>query len=326
MSSPRKNQNTANTQKSSDLKSDDLNLEDMVKQLLALNQDKPHKLFKFEESHLMEILHKAKILFEQESAMIEIEGPIKICGDIHGQYYDLLRLFDFGGLPPNTSYLFLGDYVDRGKQSIEVIILLFSLKILYPRNIFLIRGNHEVDTINRIYGFYDECKRRFSIKLWKKFGDVFSFMPITALVCDRLLCMHGGLSPDLVNLNQLRNIQKPIIVHDQGLICDILWSDPQLEITGWGENERGVSYVFGIDIVTNFVKKQNLDLIVRAHQVVEDGYEFFANKKLVTVFSAPNYCDEFENSAGILNVTKDLECSFQILAPISKRKNNKKQF
>lgn len=255
------------------------------------------------------------LLSEDQPMLLELEAPIKICGDIHGQYTDLLRLFEYGGFPPTSNYLFLGDYVDRGKQSIETICLLFAYKILYRKNFFILRGNHESAGINRIYGFYDECKRRYTIKLWKVFSDVFNCLPAAAMIDDKILCMHGGLSPELHNLQQIANIDRPCDIPDFGLLCDLLWSDPDSNVNGWDENDRGVSYVFGTDIVTNFLQKHDLDLIVRAHQVVEDGYEFFAGRRLVTIFSAPNYCGEFDNAGAMISVDEDLMCSFQILKP-----------
>lgn len=257
------------------------------------------------------------ILLDQQPMLLELEAPIKICGDIHGQYTDLLRLFDYGGFPPTANYLFLGDYVDRGKQSIETICLLLAYKILHPEHFFILRGNHESAGINRIYGFYDECKRRYSIKLWKVFSDVFNCLPAAALIDEKILCMHGGLSPELRSLQQIADIDRPCEVPDMGLLCDLLWSDPSGTITGWGENDRGVSFVFGTNIVTKFLEKHDLDLIVRAHQVVEDGYEFFASRRLVTLFSAPNYCGEFDNAGAMISVDEDLLCSFQILKPSS---------
>ena len=188
-------------------------------------------------------------------------------GDIHGQYSDLLRLFEYGGFPPDSNYLLLGDYVDRGKQSIETISLLLCYKIKYPDNFFLLRGNHECASINRIYGFYDECKRRFSVRLWKIFTDCFNCLPVAAIIENKILCMHGGLSPEIESLDQIRAIERPVDVPDQGLLCDLLWADPDRDIKGWGENDRGVSYTFGADKVAEFLKKHDLDLICRAHQV-----------------------------------------------------------
>jgi serine/threonine-protein phosphatase PP1 catalytic subunit len=188
-------------------------------------------------------------------------------GDIHGQYYDLLRLFEYGGFPPEANYLFLGDYVDRGKQSLETICLLLAYKIKYPENFFILRGNHECASINRIYGFYDECKRRYNIKLWKTFTDCFNCLPIAAIIDEKIFTMHGGLSPDLQSMEQIRRVMRPTDVPDTGLLCDLLWSDPDKDITGWSENDRGVSFTFGPDVVSRFLQKHDMDLICRAHQV-----------------------------------------------------------
>ena len=182
----------------------------------------------------------------------------------------------------------------------------------------MLRGNHESAQINRVYGFYDECKQRYSVKLWKKFAQCFDQMPVAALIEDKILCMHGGLSPELTDLDSLRQIQRPCVVPESGLLCDILWSDPEQNQYGWGENERGISYVFGKQVLVQFLNRMSLDLVCRAHQVVEDGYEFMWNKKLVTVFSAPNYCGDFDNCAGVLVVDEQLNCSFLILEPVGK--------
>ncbi|CAG2191342.1 PPP1C [Mytilus edulis] len=213
------------------------------------------------------------------------------------------------------------DWYCRGKRSLETICLLLAYKIKYPKNFFLLRGNHECASINRIYGFYDECKRRYNIKLWKTFTDCFNCLPIAAVVEDTIFCMHGGLSPDLKEMSQLNKLERPLDVPDHGLICDLLWADPDEDITGWGgENDRGVSYTFGGDVVLDFLNKHDLTLIARAHQVVEDGYQFFQKRSLLTLFSAPNYCGEFDNAGAVLVVSEDLTCSFQILPPHKEKK------
>ncbi|XP_074328259.1 serine/threonine-protein phosphatase PP1 isozyme 3-like, partial [Apium graveolens] len=242
-----------------------------------------------------------------------------ISGDIHGQYSDLLRLFEYGGFPPQSNYLFLGDYMDRGKQSLERIWLLLAYKIKYSDNFFLLRGNHECASINRIYIFYDECKRRFNVKLWKTFTDCFNCLPVAAVVDDKILCMYGGLSPDLNNLDQIKNLPRPTAIPDTGLLCDLLWSDPSNDVKGWGLNDRGVSFTFGPDKMSEFLAKHDLDLVCRAHQVVEYGYEFFAERQLVTIFSAPNYCGEFDNAGAMMSVDGNLMCSFQVLKPTEKK-------
>ena len=205
------------------------------------------------------------------------------------------------------------DYVDRGKQSIETICLLLAYKVKYPDNFFILRGNHETDSINRLYGFYDECKRRYSVKLWKIFSDCFNCLPVSALISDRILCMHGGLSPSLQSVDDISSIERPCVVPEEGLLCDILWSDPDRNLDqGWAMNDRGVSFTFSETVVEQFLENLELDLICRAHQVVEDGYDFFADRGLVTIFSAPNYCGEFDNCGAIMSVDETLLCSFQV--------------
>ncbi|CAL5395231.1 unnamed protein product [Camellia sinensis] len=293
-------------------------LDGIINRLLEV-RGRPGKQVQLSESEIRHLCVQSKEIFLQQPNLLELDAPIKICGDIHGQYSDLLRLFDYGGLPPQSKYLFLGDYVDRGKQSLETICLLLAYKIKYPENFFLLRGNHECASVNRIYGFFDECKRRFNIRLWKIFTDCFNCLPVAAVIDEKILCMHGGLSPDLNDLNQIRNIQRPTDVPETGLLCDLLWSDPSKDVKGWGMNDRGVSYTFGPEKVTDFLQKHDLDLICRAHQVVEDGYEFFADRQLVTVFSAPNYCGEFDNAGAMMSVDESLMCSFQILKPAEKK-------
>jgi len=261
------------------------------------------------------LIETAREIFISQPVLLDLEAPLKIVGDIHGQYYDLLRLFEYGGFPPEANYLFLGDYVDRGPHGLETICLLLAYKIKYPENFFMLRGNHESAAINRIYGFYEECRERYNLKIWKAFNDCFNCLPLGAIIEDKILCIHGGLSPDLKNLEQIRRIVRPTEIPDGGLLCDLLWADPDAETTGWSENDRGVSFTFGGDVVENFLKRHEFDLIVRAHQVVEDGYEFFAKRKLVTVFSAPNYCGEFDNAGAMMSVDATLVCSFQILKP-----------
>jgi serine/threonine-protein phosphatase PP1 catalytic subunit len=267
-----------------------------------------------------ELCMAAREQLMKEPVLLELQAPVIICGDIHGQFFDLLRIFAINGRPPVRNYLFLGDYVDRGEHSLETIVLLLALKVRYPKSMFLLRGNHETQSINLTYGFYDECKRRASIKLWKTFNDVFNCMPVAAIVDKRIFCCHGGLSPSLVNMDQIRNLRRPTDIPDTGLLCDLLWADPDKNVKEWEANDRGVSFIFGTKIVEQFVEQHGLDLVCRAHQVMEDGYEFFANRKLVTVFSAPNYHDEFDNAGAVFIVDENLKCSFNILKPTIKKK------
>jgi len=288
---------------------------DIINRLLEKRNCPPGSRVELKIGEIKWLIEKARDIFINQPVLLDLEAPLKVVGDIHGQYYDLLRLFEYGGLPPAANYLFLGDYVDRGPNGLETICLLLAYKVRYPENFFMLRGNHESAAINRIYGFYEECRERYSIKLWKSFNDCFNCLPLGAIIEDKILCIHGGLSPDLKTLEQIRRIVRPTEIPDAGLLCDLLWADPNPDTSGWGENDRGVSFTFGGDVVENFLKRQEFDLIVRAHQVVEDGYEFFAKRKLVTVFSAPNYCGEFDNAGAMMSVDASLTCSFQILKP-----------
>merc|ERR1712151_1377165 len=185
---------------------DKLNIDSIIARLLEVRGSRPGKAVQLTEAEIRGLCLKSREVFLSQPILLELEAPLKICGDIHGQYFDLLRLFEYGGFPPDSNYLFLGDYVDRGKQNMETICLLLAYKIKYPENFFLLRGNHETAAINRIYGFYDECRRRYSVKLWKIFTECFNTLPVAALIDDKIICMHGGLSPDLMQLEQIRKI------------------------------------------------------------------------------------------------------------------------
>ena len=297
-----------------------MDVDKIIETLLSVRGNKPGKQVDLKDEEIRFLIDKSQAIIREQKMLVELEAPLHVCGDIHGQYYDLLRIFEHCGYPGEYNYLFLGDYVDRGKQSLETICLILCYKIKYPDKVTLLRGNHESSVTNRIYGFYDECKRRYNVKLWKSFTELFNFLPVAALIDDKILCMHGGLSPDLKSINNITEIQRPTDIPDTGLLCDLLWSDPDKEATEYDENDRGVSVIFGEKVVTDFNKKNDLDLIIRAHHVVDDGYEFFANRQLITIFSAPNYCGEFDNSAGIMIIDDSLTCSLKVLRPVENPK------
>ena len=297
-----------------------IDVDSILERLLSVRGNKPGKTVDLKEEEIKYLIDKSMIIFKEQKMLIELEAPLRVCGDIHGQYYDLLRIFEHCGYPGEFNYLFLGDYVDRGKQSLETICLLLAYKIKYPLKVHLLRGNHESSVTNRIYGFYDECKRRYNVRLWRNFTELFNYLPVAALIDEKILCMHGGLSPDLRNLSSISDISRPTEIPDSGLLCDLLWSDPDKEVLDFDENDRGVSVVLGEKIVQEFNRKNDLDLIIRAHQVVDDGYEFFAQRQLITIFSAPNYCGEFDNSAGIMIIDDALTCSLKVLRPVENLK------
>ncbi|KAK3939687.1 hypothetical protein QBC46DRAFT_262654 [Diplogelasinospora grovesii] len=295
----------------------DIDLDDFIKRLLdAAYAGKVTKSVCLKNAEIAAICHRVKECFLSQPALLELDAPVKIVGDVHGQYTDLIRMFEMCGFPPTANFLFLGDYVDRGKQSLETILLLLCYKLKYPENFFLLRGNHECANVTRVYGFYDECKRRCNVKIWKTFIDTFNTLPIAAIVAGKIFCVHGGLSPALSHMDDIRNIARPTDVPDYGLLNDLLWSDPADMEQDWEANERGVSYCFGKKVITDFLATHDFDLVCRAHMVVEDGYEFFNDRVLVTVFSAPNYCGEFDNWGAVMSVSSELLCSFELLKPL----------
>lgn len=294
-----------------------IDIEEFIQRLLDAGYlGKRTKSVCLKNNEIQLVCAKAREIFLLQPSLLELSPPVKVVGDVHGQYLDLIRVFTKCGFPPLTNYLFLGDYVDRGKQLLETILLLLCYKIKYPENFFLLRGNHECANVTRVYGFYDECKRRCNIKTWKLFIDTFNTLPIAAIVAGKIFCVHGGLSPVLNSMDEIRNIARPTDVPDFGLLNDLLWSDPADTVNEWEDNERGVSYVFSRVAINKFLQKFGFDLVCRAHMVVEDGYEFFNDRTLVTVFSAPNYCGEFDNWGAVMSVSEELLCSFELLDPL----------
>ena len=260
-------------------------IDEQIDQLLSGNT--------LSESQVRSLTENVTEIFVQESNVLRISAPVTICGDIHGQFYDLKELFKVGGMCPDTQYLFMGDFVDRGFHSVETLLLLLALKVRHPDRIFLIRGNHESRQITQVYGFYDECLRKYgSVNVWRFCCDVFDYMSLSAIIDDRVFCVHGGLSPSITTLDQIKLIDRNEEVPHAGPMCDLLWSDPE-DIRGWGLSPRGAGYLFGGDVVDMFVHANNLSLIARAHQLVMEGYKSMFDGKVVTVWSAPNYCYRF---------------------------------
>ena len=254
------------------------------------------------------LCEKAKEIFIEESNVQKIVAPLTICGDIHGQFDDLTELFIKGGKCPETNYLFMGDFVDRGFNSVETFLLLLALKVRYPDRITLIRGNHETRQITQVYGFYDECMRKYgSINVWRYCTEIFDYLPISAIIAEKIFCIHGGLSPTIDTIDEIKNIDRKQEVPHDGAMCDLLWSDPEQDQKGFGISPRGAGYLFGEDVVKTFEEINKINLIARAHQLVMEGYKMMFDGKLVTIWSAPNYCYRCGNKASILKLDDQLE-------------------
>jgi serine/threonine-protein phosphatase 4 catalytic subunit len=274
--------------------------------------DQLRKCQLIKESEVKNLCAKAREILIEESNVQRVDSPVTICGDIHGQFYDLKELFKVGGECPETNYLFLGDFVDRGFYSVETFLLLLALKVRYPDRITLIRGNHESRQITQVYGFYDECLRKYgSVNVWRYCTEIFDYLSLSALIDDKIFCVHGGLSPSINALDQIRAIDRKQEVPHDGPMCDLLWSDPE-DIDGWGLSPRGAGYLFGGDVVAHFNQSNSIDLICRAHQLVMEGYKPMFNNTLVTIWSAPNYCYRCGNVAAILELDEHLNQSYKI--------------
>ncbi|KAF2303819.1 hypothetical protein GH714_023603 [Hevea brasiliensis] len=249
----------------------------------------------------------------EESNVQRVDAPVTICGDIHGQFYDMKELFKVGGDCPKTNYLFIGDFVDRGFYSVETFLLLLALKVRYPDRITLIRGNHESRQITQVYGFYDECLRKYgSVNVWRYCTDIFDYLSLSALIENRIFSVHGGLSPAISTLDQIRTIDRKQEVPHDGAMCDLLWSDPEDIVDGWGLSPRGAGFLFGGSVVMSFNHSNNIDYICRAHQLVMEGYKWMFNNQIVTVWSAPNYCYRCGNVAAILELDENLNKRFRV--------------
>lgn len=271
------------------------------------------------EASVAKLCRKARDILIREANVQTTKCPVTVCGDIHGQFYDLMELFEIGGKPPDTNYLFMGDYVDRGYYSLETVTLLVTLKVRYPDRITLLRGNHESRQITQVYGFYDECLRKYgNANVWKFFTDLFDYLPLTALVEKQIFCLHGGLSPQIDSLDHIMALDRVQEVPHEGPMCDLLWSDPD-DRCGWGISPRGAGYTFGQDLSGQFNHTNGLSLISRAHQLVMEGYNWCHEKNVVTIFSAPNYCYRCGNQAAIMELDEHLEYTFLQFDPAPRR-------
>lgn len=304
----------------------------VIAQLLKPRGWKPpvRRQFVLDCGEISELCECAQRIFASEPSVLQIRAPVKIFGDLHGQFGDLMRLFDEYGSPSTAGdityidYLFLGDYVDRGQHSLETITLLLALKVEYPHNVHLIRGNHEAADINALFGFRIECIERMGEKdgiwAWRRINHLFDWLPLAALIENKIICMHGGIGRSINHVGQIENLQRPITMETGSVVLmDLLWSDPTENdsVEGLRPNARGPGLVtFGPDRVMEFCKNNDLQLIVRAHECVMDGFERFAQGHLITLFSATNYCGTANNAGAILVLGRDLVVVPKLIHPL----------
>ncbi|EAY06999.1 hypothetical protein TVAG_174680 [Trichomonas vaginalis G3] len=272
---------------------------------------------RLEEEQLRLVFSKLMEVLYQEGTVHPLPLPIVICGDIHGQLYDLFELFKISGGPESNRYLFLGDYVDRGYFSLETFTYLACLKLKYPDHIYLLRGNHECRQVNQLYGFYDECVNVYGhAGIWRMCNEVFDLLPIAALIANKIFGVHGGLSPEIKLIEQIPLIERQDELPSNGALADLTWSDPD-DVDGWAPNPRGAGWLFGAQPTHEFCANNKIDLIVRAHQLAMSGYQYhFGETQLVTVWSAPNYMYRSGNDASVLMIDENFNREFVIFKAV----------
>eukprot|EP01083_Nonionella_stella_P096207 270387_1 len=267
--------------------------------------------------YVMQIVMKIIEILRSLPSLVDLEIPegkhFTVCGDIHGQYYDLLNIFELNGLPSTENpYLFNGDFVDRGSFSAECILTLFALKLVYPEHLHFNRGNHETITMNTVYGFKGEICQKYDAVCFNLFTEAFNLLPLSACLGGKVLVLHGGLfSKDGVTLNDIRKIDRNCQPPDSGIMCELLWSDPQ-PLLGRSPSKRGVGVGFGPDVTKAFMEENSLEYIIRSHEVKDNGYHEHTecDGKLITVFSAPNYCDVMNNKGAFIRFDSNYKPAF----------------
>ena len=277
-------------------------------------------------SEIKFVCDKSKEILQKEPTILSLTPPITLVGDIHGQFQDLLEIFYQQGYPKDgISFVFIGDFVDRGLNSVEVFLLLLIFKIQYPTQVFLTRGNHESHIITQQYGFYDEILRKFGNSIvWQYFIEVFDVIPLGGIINSKIYCLHGGLSPSSKNIDEIKKVERFMDIPRMGLMCDMLWSDPE-DRNGWAVNSRGAGYTWGLDVSEEFLYLNNLKFVARAHQLVMRGYNWCHNQQVLSIFSAPNYCYRCGNEAAIIEIEDEnnFNCKTYSSAPKSVYKKRK---
>lgn len=268
---------------------------------------------------------KARDYIIEDPNVIILRPPLVVVGDVHGQFYDLLNIFEDTGYPPDANFCFLGDYCDRGYHGVETFIFLLALKVKYPTKMTLLRGNHESRAMTQIYGFYDECMQKYGNNIVYSFcTSVFDLLPVAATVSDELFLVHGGISPNLNIINELNKFARIHDIEETGVITDLFWSDPDVTIKNWGISSRGTGFLFGSNPVDKFNHLNDTKCIVRAHQLCQSGYDYIFNETVLTVFSAANYCYRCGNEAAILEINSEMNRDFKIFEAVANQHNDNK--
>ncbi|OHS93122.1 Serine/threonine-protein phosphatase 4 catalytic subunit 2 [Tritrichomonas foetus] len=264
----------------------------------------PLRLPRFTPEQVSGICRQVQKIFSSEPTILEVYSPVTVVGDIHGHILDLFRILNKCGMPPFRKYLFLGDIVDRGEFSIETLIVIFLLKIVYTDHIYIIRGNHEFDYLCQQCGFFTEVVKYYEEPtVYNSCINVFGHIPLAAKINNSFLCVHGGIGPSFTSLDKFYSIKKPFDdFGDDDFIDSVLWSDPSTDVEQYAPSSRGSGYFFGAEATKEFCEKNHIKMIIRGHECVNDGFEYHFDQKLITVFSASNYCGLVGNKAAVLEI------------------------
>lgn len=312
---------------------DKTDVDEIVFQILVGRMAKKKRFARpITQREILGILSDVRDVLCREPVMLELAPPMVIVGDIHGNIDDLIRIFERLRYPPANRFLFLGDYVDRGENGIEVMLLLMALKIKFPENVFLLRGNHESGSLTKVYGFEEEALQKYDKDIYNAFVDTFFELPLSARVGSKIFCVHGGISPELINIEDLNKVQKPKEIPSEGVFSDLVWSDPDPEVKYFKESRRGCGFLYGPEALDEFLSVNKLDLLVRSHEVCENGIDWpFADDErdfggsCITIFSNTDYCG-YPNKGAVLVVSERLEVTIEMFDPLSEIMpgNNKK--
>lgn len=270
------------------------------------------------DGQMQRLCAQARRQFLREESLLQLNAGTVVVGDLHGDFRDLRRIFTAFGHPSKHSvnYLFLGDYVDRGVNGLNVVALLFAYKLRFPDKVYLVRGNHESVMLTLMHGFYAECVAKSSRETWRRVCNVFDCLPLAAVIADQLFCVHGGISPELERPENVLGIARPCKIPSRGhsLLSDMVWSDPSSNATGWEPNRRGAGYYFGMEEASKFLEANGLRAIVRSHEMVQEGWrvENAEEGKVITVFSAADYRGHGNDSA-VLVARDDMSCFIRLL-------------
>lgn len=295
----------------------DEKVDEILTKLLKMRIDINMPNISLSQGDILYLCKNCIAVLESQPCLLELKSPITVVGDIHGNYFDMLRIFEAKGYPPETNFLFLGDYVDRGPYGLETFCLVMAFKIKFKDNFFILRGNHESRTMGGTYGFYNECSAKASERIWKHICSVFDYLPIAAIINNKTFCSHAGISPHIKSLEDIDNVKRPTDVYESPIITDLVWGDPSVKSELWSRSNRGIGFDYGIKAVDDFLNHFNLELFIRSHQYTDEGFAFpfEGYYKVITIFSAPNYCLKYNNKGAFIDIDSNNNVKLNILNP-----------